>query len=39
MTGESDPVAVMRQLDIYNTTVPLNGILDVRMRSTVPARN
>jgi hypothetical protein len=38
-TGEPEDVPVIRKLDIYNSTVPLNGTLDIRMRSTVPVRN
>jgi hypothetical protein len=36
ITGEPEELPVIRLLDIYNTTVPLNGTLDIRMTSTVP---
>jgi hypothetical protein len=36
ITGEPEELSVMRLLDIYNTTVPQNGTLDIRITSTVP---
>jgi hypothetical protein len=36
LTGEPEVLPVMRLLDIYNTTVPLNGTLEIKMKSTVP---
>jgi len=35
MTGEVLFIPVMRKLYIYNTTVPLNGTLDIRYKSSV----
>jgi hypothetical protein len=39
MTGEPTFMPVMRKLDIYNTTVPFNGTLDIRYKSSVPVRD
>jgi len=39
MTGEPTSVPVMRKLDIYNTTVPFNGTLDIRYKSSVPVKD
>ena len=39
MTGEPDGYPVMRMLNIYNTTVPPGGVLDVRMKASVPVRD
>lgn len=39
MTGEPPFMPVMRKLDIYNTTVPFNGTLDIRYKSSVPVRD
>jgi len=39
MTGEPAFMPVMRKLDIYNTTVPFNGTLDIRYKSSVPVRD
>jgi hypothetical protein len=36
ITGEPEELSVVRLLDIYNTTVPLNGTLDIRFTSTIP---
>ena len=38
-TGEPAGLPVMRQLDIYNATVPSNGTLDIRMKASVPVRD
>lgn len=39
MTGEPPFLPVLRKLDIYNTTVPFNGTLDIRYKSSVPVRD
>jgi hypothetical protein len=39
MTGEVPFTPIMRKLNIYNTTVPFNGTLDVQIKSSVPVRD